>query len=233
MLQLLSTQIVIALLDSTSIIPLTIVILIVLLTGPAPVVRSAALLFGIFTSYFAVGAAVLLGLRSIFDQVQAYTVRLWQNPYTEELVLQIILGLVLCLVALRMGRKKKGGPAKQTKSGMTAWQAFVTGWGLVLVGLPGAVPYFAAIDILLRAQLNLAGNAAALLVYNLAFIAPLALLLLLRLLLGDRGTAVLERVRQVFETWGQRIIIALLCALGVLLVVDGIGWFLGYPVIPV
>jgi hypothetical protein len=33
--------------------------------------------------------------------------------------------------------------------------------------------------------------------------------------------------------WGQRMIAALLTALGIVLLVDGVGWFLGYPLIPV
>ena len=75
----------IALLDSTSIIPLCIVLLVILLGGPSPLVRSTALLVGIFLTYAVCGLLILFGLQSVFDALNAYALRVWQNPNSEEL----------------------------------------------------------------------------------------------------------------------------------------------------
>jgi len=223
----------IALLDSTSIIPLCIVVLVVLLAGPKPVLRSFAHILGVFFTYLACGLLILLGLQSVLEVISAYAIRVWKSPETVELIVQILLGMVLCGVVFRMTMGRKTPAPKPVATNMTSLQAFGAGAGLTIVGLPGAVPYFAAIDLVLREDLELSAQILVLGYYNLVFVAPLAAIVGLRLLLGERGHGVLDCVRRVFDTWGQRVIVVLLVALGVILVADGIGWFLGYPLIPV
>ena len=73
----------IGLLDSMSMIPVCIVIVVVLLAGPSPLLRSSALIVGIFVTYAASGVLILLGLQSVFDEISAYGLRLWKNPETK------------------------------------------------------------------------------------------------------------------------------------------------------
>ncbi len=223
----------IGLLDSTSIIPLCIVFLIVLLAGPNPIVRSSGLIFGIFVTYLVFGLLVLFGLQTFIDQIEAYIDRLWVNPNLEELILQIVIGLVLCAVAWRMIAKDKNSVERAAPSSMTAVQAFVSGAVLTIVGLPGAVPYFAAIDLTLRAELTTAEEIGALVFYNVVFVLPIAAIVFLRVVLGNRSQPLLDGIKRFFDTWGQRVIVALLVVLGVVLILDGIGWLLGYPLITV
>ena len=223
----------IGLLDSTSIIPLCIVLLVMLLAGPNPVVRSCALILGIFVAYLAFGLLVLFGLQTIIDEVEVYIDRLWTNPNLEELILQIIIGMVLCVVAWRMIAKDKKSADKPAPSSMTAVQAFTSGAVLTIVGLPGAVPYFAAIELTLRAELAMAEEIIALVFYNVVFVLPIAAIVVLRAILGDRSQRLFDRIKVFFDTWGQRVIVALLIVLGVILILDGIGWLVGYPLIPV
>ena len=84
----------------------------------------------------------------------------------------------------------------------------------------------------MRAEVTPLQQVVALLYYNLVFIAPLAAIVTLRLVFGQRGVRILDAVKRFFDKWGQRAMAALLLSLGVVLVVDGIGWFLGYPLIP-
>jgi cytochrome c biogenesis protein CcdA len=233
MVQLLTVLTPIGLLDSTSIVPLCIVILVVLLAGPNPVARSGALILGVFTVYLACGLLILLGLQSAFDQINAYMVRLWNAPETEELILQVLLGVVLCVLALQMSRNRKKKAADTKAAPMTAMQALIAGAGLTIVSLPGAVPYFAAIDLTLRADLTLAQRVLAICYYNLVFVAPLIVIVGLSRALGERGERMLAALKAFFDTWGQRVIAALLTTLGIVLLVDGVGWFLGYPLIPI
>ena len=233
MIELLTILTPIGLLDSISIVPLCIVVLVVLLAGPSPVLKSFALIAGIFAVYFACGLLILLGLQSAFDEINAYVVRLWKPPETEELVTQILLGIIMCAFGWRIttGRKKRA--ERPVASGMTAIQAALAGAGLTIVGLPGAVPYFAAIDLTLRADLTLLQQVLVLGYYNFVFVFPVAAIVVLRLAFGERSQRVLDGVKRFFDRWGQRVIVALLMTLGAILVLDGVGWFFGYPLIPV
>ena len=59
----------IALLDSTSIIPLTVVPLAVLLAGERPSAGAVSFLFGIFIAYTGAGVLLLLGLDFVLDSI--------------------------------------------------------------------------------------------------------------------------------------------------------------------
>ena len=223
----------IGLLDSMSMIPVCIVILVVLLAGPSPLLRSSALIAGVFVTYAASGVLILLGLQSVFDEISEYALRLWKNPETEELIFQVLIGAVLCAFGARIAMARKRRKEKPVASDMTIVQALLAGAGLTIVGLPGAVPYFAAIDLILRTDVSQLQRMLAFAYYNFVFVIPLAAIVALRLLLGERSTGILEAVKRFFESWGQRLIVVLLLMLGVVLAIDGIGWFLGYPLIPV
>ncbi len=223
----------IGLLDSTSMIPISIVIMVVLLAGPKPLLRSSSLIVGVFVTYVVTGLLILLGLQSVFDEISAYTMRLWKNPETEELIFQAVIGAVLLAFGVRIATARKRHIEKPVASDMTGIQALVAGAGLTIVGLPGAVPYFAAIDLILRTDVTLPQRMLALGYYNFVFVTPLVAIVALRLILGERSTGILDAIKQFFDGWGQRLIVALLLILGVVLVVDGIGWFLSHPLIPV
>lgn len=223
----------IALLDSTSIIPLAIVLLVILLGGPSPLIRSAALLAGIFVTYLACGVLILFGLQSVFDAVNTYALKVWQDPNTEELIFQILIGLVLGALGLRMALKRGERAGKEAPAAMTTSQAFLAGAGMTIVGLPGAVPYLAAIDLILRGELTAGQDVIVLIVYNMVFLLPLVAIAAVSLALGERSKRLLDAIRGFFDTWGQRVIVVLMILLGAVLVADGVGWFLGAPLIPV
>lgn len=223
----------IALLDSTSIIPLCIVVLVILLGGTSPLFRSTALLAGIFITYLVCGLLVLFGLQSVFDTINAYALKVWQDPNIEELIFQIFIGLVLVVLGLRIVRDREQQTEKTAPTAMTASQAFLAGAGMTIVGLPGAVPYLAAIDLILRSDQTTGQEVMVLVVYNIVFVAPLAAVVVLSLVVGERSQHLLHSIRSFFDRWGQRLIVSLMLLLGALLIVDGVGWFLGTPLIPV
>ncbi len=223
----------IALLDSTSIIPLCIVILVILLGGPSPLFRSAGLLAGIFVTYLVCGLLILFGLQTVFDTINAYALEVWQDPSTAELMFQLLIGFVLVVFGFRIGRARKQQVEKKAPTAMTASRAFLAGAGMTIVGIPGAVPYLAAIDLILRSDLTTRQEVLILVVYNIVFVAPLAAIVALRLVLGERSQGLLYSVRGFFDRWGLRVFVGLMLVLGALLIADGVGWFLGTPLIPV
>lgn len=233
MIELLTILTPIALLDSASIVPLCIVVMVVLLAGPRPVLKTTSFILGVFTVCFATGLLVLLGLGTVLDELGAYTIRLWKSPETEELILQMLIGLVLCAVGLRMALRKTKPTEKPVAKGMTAVQAFGAGAALTVIGLPAALPYLAAIELVLREHLSLKWEVVALGYYNAIFVAPLAALVGLHLVLGQRSREALLATQRFLDTWGERAIMLLLIVLGAVLVADAIGWFFGHPLIPV
>jgi fructose-specific phosphotransferase system IIC component len=58
-------------------------------------------------------------------------------------------------------------------------------------------------------------------------------LVLLRALLGQPMDAIMQAIQRFFDSWGKRLIMVLLVLLGVILVVDGVAYYLGGPLIPI
>ena len=116
---------------------------------------------------------------------------------------------------------------------MSPGQAFALGAGLTVVGLPSALPYLGAIDQILRADLGITASGFALFFYNAVFLLPLAVLPVVLLLFPARSEDVFRCVSAVLEDWGHRLIVGVLVFIGAVLVADGIGWFLGYPLLQV
>ena len=121
----------IGLLDSTSMVPVCIVILVVLLAGPSPLLSSSALIAGIFVTYVVTGLLVLLGLQSVFDEISVYTLRLWKNPETEELIFQAVIGAVLLAFGVRIATARKLLTERPVASDMAAAQALEVRVGMV------------------------------------------------------------------------------------------------------
>jgi threonine/homoserine/homoserine lactone efflux protein len=226
---------VIALLDSTSIVPIALVPLAAMLGGTRPYARALALIAGIGLAYYVAGAVLLLGLSQLFEALDAYFERVWFEPNRLELVLQIAVGAVLLALAWRRVRARAAERAEPGTSAAASGPvgAFVLGTALTLVGLPGAVPYVGAIDQILRADVSLPVAALMLLAYNLAFVAPLLTMVGLRALFPAQVGGVLAKVREALTRWGARALVLVLTLLGAVMVIDGIGWFLGRPLIPV
>jgi hypothetical protein len=95
------------------------------------------------------------------------------------------------------------------------------------------VPYLAAVDILLRTDLPLVQSIVLIALYSFVFVAPLAAIVAVRLAIGARADPPIDAIRSFLERWGLKLIVGLIAALGSVLVIDGIGWFYGHPLIPV
>lgn len=222
----------IALLDATSITPLCIVPLILLMGGPRPLAASSSFLLGIFVSYVLCTVLVLLGLQGLIDVAARYFSKLWNDPDTLDIWLGIAIGLVMVLFGAKLSGKRAEPRESGVGAGATPGQAFTGGFVLSLVGLPGAVPLFAAVDQMLRADLGWVGQVVAIAFYNVLFVAPLTGVLMLRVVSGDSVEPLLRRVGEVMSSWGRRLVVVALVVLGLVFVADGIGWLLGHPLLP-
>lgn len=221
----------ISLADSLSVVPMCIVPLAILLAGRQPLLGSAMFLSGVAIPYYAFGVFIALGLDRVFGQLEEW---LKKEPGTLDLILQLVIGAVVLffgwkMVAAREERKRRA--ADDASEGMTPWKGFALGAGFTIAGAWGALPYFAAIDQILRADLTTTEALLALGYYNVVFISIPVVLVVLRLTLGKRASGLFDRVREVAEKWGRRFVIAVLMLIGLFLVVDGVGWFFDRPLI--
>lgn len=156
------------------------------------------------------------------------------HPKTAELIIQLLIGGALVGFGWRL-RAPRQADARPTDSHGAAspGRALALGAGLTIVGIPGAFPYLGAIDLILRADLGPAASGFALIFYNIVFVLPLTALLIVRVLLPEKSEAIFRRVAELAERWGQQLVVAALAIVGFVLLADAVGWFLGFPLLPV
>ena len=232
MVGLLFILLTIALVDSTSMIPIGLVPLTGILGGSRPLLGALSFLAGIFVVYAGTGLLIFLGFDSIFDQLALAGSRWWNQPNIPELFLQLIVGLILIVFAWRRYRLPPSDIAAGSSAPISPIRAFSLGAGLTVIGMPGAVPYFGAIDQILRMDLDKTRSIAALIFYNVIFLAPFMALVTIRLILPNRSEAIFSATASVTSRWGSRLIAGCALLLGIVLVADSVGWFAGSPLLP-
>jgi len=219
-------------LDSTSMITVAMVPMIMLLSSQRPVLLSASFIVGTFVTYFAMSVLVFMGLDSLIDAAGTWFARWMENPRTVCLFVQIAIGAVMLIVAITMMQPGRKPPERQPKSispaGVFAFAAL-----MVVVGIPGAIPLFAAIDLLIRTEISDTEAVWALLYYNVIFVLPLLAIVVCRVVMGDRSNRLFEAISGFLSAWGKRLVIVVLLVLGLTMVADGIGWLVGRSLIPI
>jgi cytochrome c biogenesis protein CcdA len=232
MTDLMTTLATIALLDSSSMITVATVPMIMLLSSQRPVLTSASFIIGTVVTYFAMSVLVFMGLDSLIDAAGTWFARWMENPRTVCLYVQIAIGAVMLIIAIGMMQPSRKPPDRQPKS-ISPAGVFGFAAVLVVVGMPGAIPLFAAIDLLIRTDISDATAVTGLLFYNVIFVSPLVAMVVVRIVMGDRSIRVFEAIANFLSVWGKRIVIIVLLLLGMALIADGIGWLLGRSFIPI
>jgi hypothetical protein len=199
--------------------------------NPKPTLTASAFITGIFVPQFVFGLLLALGLNSVINQINVWMQDMWRDPDTLFVALQLVIGAVMVVFGYRLSRDRQHRPETASSTPTAPVRAFLVAAGLTIIGLPRALLYFAAVDLILRADLNLLGIVKALLYYNLINLLPLMLIVLVRRLLGTRSDAIFAAVARFFERWGKRLIFYGLLGMGLVLVADAMGWFLGFPLI--
>jgi cytochrome c biogenesis protein CcdA len=223
----------IALLDSASMITVATLPFVALLSMRRPFLLAFVFVLGTYVTYFACGVLVFTGLDSLFDALSEHFNRWWTHPDTSDLILELIIGVVLLVMAFLMLRSRKKPAKKREPKSASPVGVFLFAGFLVVVGMPGAVPLFAAIDQMLRADVSDAAAVGLLLYYNLVFVLPFVVIVGIRVAMGDRSDRVFDAVNRFLATWGTRMAIIVMLLLGLALVADSIGWMMGRSFIPV
>lgn len=201
--------------------PVLLAFLIYVAGGRNGVRNSCAGLLGHTFAYFCAGLILLWG----FERIAL----LIEQPGAIDFVVSTLVGAFLLWAAYRVA--KAGGSSDAERAETEAAQPpgpvrnFATGAVINFIGLPFALPYLAAVDQILKADLDMVGSVALLAGYNLAYAVPFALVPILTASMGERSRAVLQSMNSWVERGSAVVMPLLLAAIGVLLVADGISFF--------
>lgn len=185
-----------------------------------PFLNSIFILLGWFSLYFAAGIAIALGLDAVID--------LLANPRPIDFVIEIVIGSLLCWLGLSIVFRKKPkqkAPQYDDASTLSPLKAFWIGALINIIGLPFALPYLAVLDQILKADLAWIPSLTVLLIYNLLYILPFSILLLIRILYRERSDAIFKKINSVIESIADVLMPFILIGIGGLLIVDSIFFF--------
>ena len=91
--------------------------------------------------------------------------------------------------------------------------------------MPFALPYFAAVDQIVKANLSLETSLLALALYNAIYALPFLLVPILIVLVGDRIKPALEKINGFLSSAFDRVMPLLLLLLGLALSADSVFYF--------
>ena len=182
-----------------------------------PVATSSAMLLGHTAAYMISGVILAYTIEKLSTRLA--------NPQTIDFVIEFVIACALLWLVLRTRKDKGKRPDEQTPE-FTVWKAFSFGAVINLIGIPFAVPYFAAIDQLLKSGLDTSGVVTGLVIYNVAYALPFALIPVLTAVMGDRSKPILDRINGYMEKASDVIMPLLLLAIGLALLVDSLWYFI-------
>jgi len=187
-----------------------------------PYASACALIAGHTLAYMAAG--VLLGIG--FERLT----KLLANPRPIDFVIEAALGAVLLVVAWIASRppkpKKRAEDQLAARTDLGPLASFGSGVVFNVIGLPFAVPYFAALDQILKADLDWTGALLVLAGYNLAYALPFVGVIVLRVVLGDGAAPLLQRINDRIGKAADFLMPILLLLLGGALLADAAAYFL-------
>lgn len=181
-----------------------------------PVINSTAILLGHTLAYFSAGIVIALGLERI-------TVRL-ANPHHIDFIISLVVGILLLWVAF-LSSKKKDKQQNKENTDLTPLKALGLGAVVNFVGIPFALPYFAALDQILKADFTVAEALIVLASYNLFYALLFLIVPALVITIGERSKPVLQRINEVLDRFSRFLMPILLFLVGAFLISDAITYF--------
>lgn len=181
-----------------------------------PVSNSIAALLGHTVAYLTFGLVLALAFDIITDRLA--------NPEPIDYGLSLVIGVLLLWAAWSLrGDKQQKKPAPRVEQ-LTPIKAFGMGAIINIVGLPFALPYFAALDQILKANLTVSDSALVIIGYNAGYALPFLVVPLLAISLGERSRPVLARINEKVDRVSALLMPFILGLVGIALVADAISY---------
>jgi cytochrome c biogenesis protein CcdA len=182
-----------------------------------PLMNANAALLGHTIAYLVFGIGLALAFEAITQRLA--------NPEPIDYVLGLMIGVILLWVVWRNQTGKLQTKQAPQMEQLTPLQAFGIGAMINLVGLPFALPYFAALDQILKANLSVIDSVTLLVGYNLIYALPFLLVPLLSLILGENSRPLLARINEKVDRISTYLMPLMLGLVGILLVFDALLYF--------
>ena len=162
------------------------------------------------------GVAVAHGIEQVAERLA--------NPQRIDFVISGLVGLGL--LWLVVPTKKNGAPkADEPEWELTPAKCFGFGAIVNFVGIPFALPYFAVIDQILKANLATAESFSVLVIYNLLYALPFMVVPLMVAISGDSAKPLLEKINVVLTKASDFLMPWMFGLLGLALVADSVAFF--------
>jgi hypothetical protein len=223
MLHLLGLVLLIGIVDSLN--PSTVAPALYLAAGRSPHRGLTGFIVGVF------GVNLLAGLLLALGPGQALLAVAPKPGFEVRHVIELTAGVVIIVVAIVLwfGRHRLQ-PHIVGRVDRIDRSSLLVGAGITAAELPTALPYFAVIAAVVGSGHPIGTQAALLALFNVAFVAPLLALLVLRTLLPARGQAMIESLRNHLDRRLSVAIPALVALIGVVLTAVGTtGVVIGHP----
>ena len=182
-----------------------------------PVLNSSAVLFGHTLAYFSTGVVIALG----FERITEYL----EKPNTIDYILGLIIGILLLWFAFNVGNATSQ-KRNENEGTITPLKAFGMGAIINFIGTPFALPYFAVIDQILKADLTTNEVLVILSGYNLLYALPFLIVPALIVIIGKRSNKVLQQISGRLDQISAVIMPVLLGIVGLALVADATLYFI-------
>jgi len=182
-----------------------------------PLTNSLAALLGHTAAYFFFGIIITLAFNVI-------TARL-ANPEPMDYWISLVVGILLLWVAWCSRSSKSKDMAEPELEQLTPVKAFSIGAVINIIGIPFALPYFAALDQILKADLNTTNSVIVICTYNLGYALPFLVVPVLVLMMGEASRPVLARINKKVDTVSAFLMPLMLVLVGLFLVADALRYF--------
>ena len=182
-----------------------------------PLSNSISALLGHTAAYLSFGSVLALS----FNIIKAGLA----NPKPVDYIISLVVGILLLWVAWRSRSKTSEKKDKPQVDILTPLKSFAIGAIINIIGLPFALPYFAALDQILKAELTVVSSVIVLVGYNLLYALPFLVVPLLVMMMGDNSRPVLARINEKVDRVSAYLMPLMLGLVGIALVLDALLYF--------
>ena len=154
-------------------------------------------------------------------------------------VIILIVGVLLLWAgfeAVRSSAPPKRAARKtefNESSGLRVGAAFILGASINIIGLPFAIPYFAAVNQIVKADPEYVTGLFVLILYNFFYILPFLAVIAVQAIFREQSRPMLEWLSTWMDRIGIVLLPGLLLLLGGVLFIDALVYFVtGAPLIP-